>query len=113
MRDMAAGVTGALARDNGAPVALRDIGMKEDDLERAADLAVNNPYWNPRETGPAQRREIRQLLQKAFEGTRPEWPVICGRDQWMSAQNSGRKSRIVARAIIRFLTGDGANKPEQ
>lgn len=61
-----------LARDNGAPVALRDIGMKEDDLDRAADLVVNNPYWNPRETGPAQRKEIRRLLQNAFEGFRPE-----------------------------------------
>ncbi|SEU19872.1 maleylacetate reductase [Variovorax sp. OV084] len=61
-----------LARDNGAPVALRDLGMKEADLDRAADLVVNNPYWNPRETGPAQRCEIRRLLQNAFEGTRPE-----------------------------------------
>ncbi|WPH17505.1 maleylacetate reductase [Variovorax paradoxus] len=61
-----------LARDNGAPVALRDIGMKEADLDRAADLVVNNPYWNPREIGVAQRGEIKELLQKAFEGIRPE-----------------------------------------
>lgn len=61
-----------LARDNGVPVALRDIGMKEDDLDRAADLVVNNPYWNPREVGPARRGEVRQLLQGAFEGIRPE-----------------------------------------
>ncbi|MEJ1170451.1 maleylacetate reductase [Variovorax sp. CCNWLW235] len=61
-----------LARDNGAPVALRDLGMKETDLDRAADLAVNSPYWNPRKAGPAQRGEIRQLLQNAFDGIRPE-----------------------------------------
>ncbi|WP_418148105.1 maleylacetate reductase [Variovorax paradoxus] len=61
-----------LARDNGAPVALRDIGMKEADLDRAADLAVSNPYWNPREAGPAQRGEIRRLLQNAFDGIRPQ-----------------------------------------
>jgi len=61
-----------LARDNGAPVALRDIGMKEDDLDRAADIVVSSPYWNPREAGWAQRGEIRQLLQRAFEGVRPE-----------------------------------------
>lgn len=61
-----------LARDNGAPVALRNLGMKEADLDRAADLTVNNPYWNPRETGPAQRDEIRRLLQNAFDGIRPE-----------------------------------------
>lgn len=60
-----------LARDNGAPVALRDIGMKESELDRAADIAVSNPYWNPRPFGAAQRGEIRQLLQNAFEGIRP------------------------------------------
>ncbi|CAN7779010.1 maleylacetate reductase [Variovorax sp. LjRoot175] len=57
---------------NGAPVALRDIGMKEDDLDRAAEIVVGNPYWNPREVGATQRGEIRELLQKAFEGIRPE-----------------------------------------
>ncbi len=60
-----------LARNSGAPVALRDIGMKEADLDRAADIAVGNPYWNPREVGAAQRGEIRQLLQNAFDGVRP------------------------------------------
>jgi maleylacetate reductase len=61
----------ALARDNGAPVALRDIGMHAADLDRAADLAVRNPYWNPRPFGPAQRDEIRALLQRAFDGEPP------------------------------------------
>jgi alcohol dehydrogenase class IV len=60
-----------LARDNGAAVALRDIGMREQDLDRAADLAVANPYWNPRPIGAQQRDEIRALLQRAFEGVRP------------------------------------------
>lgn len=60
-----------LARDNGAPTALREIGMKASDLDRAADLAVSAPYWNPREIGPKQRDDIRQLLQNAFDGTRP------------------------------------------
>ena len=70
-RSSAAAALFDLARDSGAPVALRDIGMKEADLDRAADLVVNNPYWNPRETGPAQRGEIRRLLQNAFDGVRP------------------------------------------
>ncbi|QFZ85043.1 iron-containing alcohol dehydrogenase [Variovorax paradoxus] len=61
-----------LARDNGAPVALRDIGMKEDDLDPAANIVVSNPYWNPRDAGLAERDEIRQLLQNAFDGIRPE-----------------------------------------
>jgi alcohol dehydrogenase class IV len=57
-----------LARDNGAPVALRDIGMKAEDLDRACDIAMQNQYPNPR---PLERAAIRQLLQDAFEGNRP------------------------------------------
>jgi alcohol dehydrogenase class IV len=60
-----------LAHDNGAPVALKDIGMKAEDLDRAAEIAVGNPYWNPRPFGPAQRDAIRQLLQEAYDGVRP------------------------------------------
>ena len=58
-----------LARDNGAPVALRDIGMQEADLDRACDIAMQNQYPNPR---PLERAAIRQLFQDAFEGIRPE-----------------------------------------
>ena len=61
----------ALARDNGAPIALKDIGMKAEDLDRAADIAVSNPYWNPRPFGAAQRDAIRALLQRAFDGDPP------------------------------------------
>lgn len=58
-----------LARRHGAPTALRDIGMPADGLDRAADLAVQTPYPNPR---PLERAAIRDLLQRAFDGTRPE-----------------------------------------
>jgi maleylacetate reductase len=61
-----------LAKNNGAPVSLKEIGMKAEDLDRAADLAISNPYWNPRPIGPDQRTDIRELLQRAFEGTRPD-----------------------------------------
>lgn len=57
-----------LARDNGAPVALRDIGMPESELARACDLALQNRYPNPR---PLERETIRELLQHAWEGRRP------------------------------------------
>ena len=57
-----------LARDNGAPVALRDIGMQAGELDRACDIALQNQYPNPR---PLERAAIRQLLQDAFEGRRP------------------------------------------
>ncbi len=52
----------------GAPTALRDIGMKEEDLDRAAELTVTNPYYNPR---PYERDAIRRMLDDAFFGRRP------------------------------------------
>lgn len=58
-----------LARGNGAPYSLRELGMPQSDLDRAADIAVSNPYWNPR---PIERNGIRDLLQHAWDGTRPE-----------------------------------------
>ena len=57
-----------LARDNGAPVALRDIGMQAADLDRACDIALQTPYPNPR---ALEREAIRALLQNAFDGARP------------------------------------------
>lgn len=56
------------ARRLGAPLALRDLGLKEQDLDRAADLATERPYWNPR---PVTRPEIRRLLQAAWAGDPP------------------------------------------
>jgi maleylacetate reductase len=52
----------------GAPLALRDLGLREANLDRAADLAVANPYWNPR---PIERGPVRALLQRAWEGAPP------------------------------------------
>jgi len=60
-----------LAKNNGALVALKDIGMKASDLDLAADLAVTSPYWNPRPFGLPQRDDIRALLQRAFDGSAP------------------------------------------
>jgi len=57
-----------LARDYGAPTALRDIGLKEADLDVALELALKNPYWNPR---PVECAPLRALLEAAFEGRRP------------------------------------------
>jgi maleylacetate reductase len=58
-----------LAGELGAPRALKDLGLAEADLDHAADLAVLNPYWNPR---PVERDTIRALLQRAWTGARPE-----------------------------------------
>jgi maleylacetate reductase len=57
-----------LARDNGAPTALKHIGMKAADLDRACDLALRDRYPNPR---VLERAAIRELLQRAYEGVRP------------------------------------------
>ncbi|MBI3531917.1 MAG: maleylacetate reductase [Burkholderiales bacterium] len=57
-----------LAKNNGAPLALKDIGMQEADLDKACDIALQNQYPNPR---PLERAAIRQLFQDAYEGVRP------------------------------------------
>ena len=64
----AAGGLFDLASEAGAPTALRDLGMPESGLDRAADLAVADPYWNPR---PLERDAIRSLLDDAWHGRRP------------------------------------------
>jgi maleylacetate reductase len=57
-----------LAKNNGAPVALRDLGIKERDLDKAFEMAMQNQYPNPR---PLERIALRALFQNAFEGNRP------------------------------------------
>ena len=57
-----------LATRVGAKTALRDIGMTEADLDKAAALATANPYDNPR---PVTREGVRALLADAFDGRRP------------------------------------------
>jgi maleylacetate reductase len=57
-----------LARRVGAPGSLAALGMKEEDLDRAAALATASPYENPR---PVDRAGIRALLGDAFAGAAP------------------------------------------
>jgi len=52
----------------GAPPALKNLGMKETDLDRAAQLATRDPYYNPR---PVTEPVIRTLLDNAYHGRRP------------------------------------------
>jgi maleylacetate reductase len=56
------------AKSIGAPMALRDLGLTEADLDKAAQIATENAYWNPR---AIDRASIRELLQQAWEGRRP------------------------------------------
>ena len=55
-----------LAKRAGAPLSLDAIGMPKDGLDRAAELAVSNPYFNPRKFNQG---DIRKLLENAFHGT--------------------------------------------
>ncbi|MBR0795959.1 maleylacetate reductase [Bradyrhizobium jicamae] len=57
-----------LARHLNAKLALRDIGMPESGIDKAADLAVTNAYWNPR---PLERNAIRDLIARAWSGEPP------------------------------------------
>lgn len=54
-----------LAKTVGAPTSLKSIGLQEALLDRAADLVVENPYYNPR---PVERNGIRMLLENAYSG---------------------------------------------
>ncbi len=66
-KDAARGIYDLIKRI-GAPIALKDIGMPEDGLDRAAQLATENPYYNPRKVEYAG---VRELLENAYRGTRP------------------------------------------
>jgi len=58
-----------LARALGAPASLEAIGLRRAELDRAAEVAVANPYANPR---MVTRDGVRSLLEDAFRGRRPE-----------------------------------------
>ena len=58
-----------LAKTSGARLALKDVGMKATDLDKACAIAMQNQYPNPR---PLDKTAIRQLLQDAYDGVRPQ-----------------------------------------
>ena len=66
-RDAAQGIYDLAVR-LGGPIALKNIGMPSEGLDRAARLATENPYYNPR---PVEYAGVRQLLEDAYQGTRP------------------------------------------
>jgi len=49
----------------GLPSSLRELGMPEAGIEQAVQLALANPYRNPR---PVEGPALRELLQKAWSG---------------------------------------------
>lgn len=58
-----------LTRRLNAPLSLRELGLNEADIERAADLAAANPYSNPR---AIERAGIEALLHRAWAGEAPQ-----------------------------------------
>ncbi|MEH2484163.1 maleylacetate reductase [Bradyrhizobium sp. AZCC 2230] len=57
-----------LARRLALPRGLADIGMPEDGIARAAEMAVRCPYANPR---PVERGTIQDLIAAAWRGDAP------------------------------------------
>lgn len=45
--------------------ALKDFGMKEEDVDKAADIAVSNQYPNPR---ALEREKIREIIRRCWAG---------------------------------------------
>jgi alcohol dehydrogenase class IV len=68
VRDNPAGALFDLGRRLGAPLSLESLGLERAALARAAQLAVENPYWNPRSV---ERAAVLELLENAWHGTRP------------------------------------------
>jgi maleylacetate reductase len=73
IRDLLGGASSGIslwrfANELGAPMSLKTLGLAERDLDRATELALEKPYWNPREI---TSDGIRDLLQSAWEGTAP------------------------------------------
>ncbi|AQH05934.1 maleylacetate reductase (plasmid) [Burkholderia sp. KK1] len=71
-RAMGGGIAGRIydvAKDAGVPVALRDIGMAESDIDKVTAAVMSKPYPNPR---PLNQDLIRRLLRNAWAGVRPD-----------------------------------------
>ena len=63
----AAGIFELMERMN-APISLKEIGMRHDELPRAVSLVMEAPYYNPRRPSG---EEIARLLEDAFHGRQP------------------------------------------
>ncbi len=57
-----------LLAGTGGPTSLKEIGMPEDGLDRAAEMIAAEPYPNPR---PVERTAVRAMLDDAWHGRRP------------------------------------------
>ena len=53
----------------GLQTKLQSLDFTQEDIQKAADIAMQNPYWNPR---PFDKDNIIQIITHAYHGTRPE-----------------------------------------
>lgn len=60
----------------GVPSSLQALGLREDALDRAVDVALAQPYWNPR---PLEREGLLALLGDAWHGRRPHVSSMASR----------------------------------
>jgi alcohol dehydrogenase class IV len=44
---------------------LKDFGFKEGDVDKATEIAVSNPYWNPR---AIEREPLRETIRRCWAG---------------------------------------------
>jgi alcohol dehydrogenase class IV len=51
------------------PHSLKEIGIKESDLDKAVDISLEVPVDNPE---PVNKAKLRRLLQNAYLGLSPE-----------------------------------------
>ena len=68
VRDCSLGIH-ELAKSLGVPTALKQLGVKESDLDRVTELALQASFYNPE---PVTADRIRALLQNAYEGSPPQ-----------------------------------------
>lgn len=64
----ASGAIYDFATEIGVPKSLKELGMREEHLDVAAQETVETTPYNPK---PVDVNSVREMLQQAFEGTRP------------------------------------------
>ncbi|WP_015060622.1 MULTISPECIES: maleylacetate reductase [Comamonadaceae] len=64
-----AGLIYDIAKDSGVPVTLRDLGMKEKDIDVVTAAVMAKPYPNPK---PLESQLVRRLIANAWAGIRPD-----------------------------------------
>lgn len=57
-----------LAKSSDAPTALKDIGIKYDDLDKAVSIILDMEFSNPE---PIKRASLRTMLENAYHGYKP------------------------------------------